>query len=84
VSLHIVAIHSQGTLIALVWALIGFGLICILQTFFGAVNKKTTNEEMETKRMTAGKSVSFKVGIVLLSIRLFVFIIGHSETFGVN
>lgn len=30
------------------------------------------------------KSLSFKVGVVLLSIWLLVFIIGHSESFGVN
>lgn len=34
--------------------------------------------------MTVVKSLSFKVGIVLLSIWLFGFMIGHLEIFGVN
>jgi hypothetical protein len=44
----------------------------------------TINVERKTKRMTAEKSLSFKVGIVLLSIWLFVFLIGHLEIFGLT
>jgi hypothetical protein len=38
---------------------------------------------MKTKRMTVVNSIPFKVGMILLSIGLFVFI-GYLETFGVN
>jgi len=45
------------------------------------VNKKTINVEIKTKRMTVVNSLSFKVGIILLIIWLFVFI-GYLEAFG--
>jgi hypothetical protein len=63
------------------WALITFGLDFFLKTFFVVVNKKTINVEIKTKRMTVVNSLSFKVGIILLGIWLFVFI-GFLEAFG--
>jgi len=76
--------YFEGVHIAVFWALITFGLDFFLKTFFVAVNKKTINVEMKTKRMTGVNSLSFKVGIMLLSIWLFVFMIGHLEMVGVN
>ena len=68
----------------MVLALIRFKLDFILQRFFAAVNKKMINVEFQKKRITGVKSLSVKVGVVHLSIWLFVFIIGQLETFGVN
>jgi hypothetical protein len=80
----VVALCFEGVHIAVVWALITFGLNCFLKTFFVAGNEETINVEMKTKRMTVVNSLSFKVGIALLSIWLFVFTIGHLEMVGVN
>jgi hypothetical protein len=45
------------------------------------VNKKMIEGETKTKRMTGMKLLSFEVGIILVSISLFVHV-GDSETFG--
>lgn len=53
----------------------------ILKTLHVAVRKRAIKVETITKGMTASKSLSFRVGMIFLSVWFFV-LIGYSEAFG--